>query len=347
MPAQYFVQQVFSATGDATLMNTNTETLMFGRFAHKEGSRTVPRGALTVGDVIRVTCTGRMTVGVDGTEDERPMAEFKLYFPPGDANLGGFTFTAKNGRLNGSVTIFFEFLLTIRANGRVAANGVGAFGNAADNVVGSGPATGPINLRNPNGNEIDLSVAFNFASNNFSVTLDQCVIEYMVAVTLPPPMDAVMEVGTINGSAPPATLALASTYAGILSSSTFYGPLYAATAYQDLGTINNTQSTTFTYQGAEGGGGVAVGTRWSDSGQQGDFAYVDTNSAPPVIRLYEMLGGWVLGSPTTSSSLSITSGNSYTLAVLDDGTNVTASMTDDVGLKSCSITAAARCPIPR
>lgn len=55
---------------------------------------------------------------------------------------------------------------------------------------------------------------------------------------------------------------MAATYTGTLSSSVIYaGTWYAATAYQDLGTTKNTVAATFTYQGAEGGGGVAVGLR--------------------------------------------------------------------------------------
>ena len=113
---------------------------------------------------------------------------------------------------------------------------------------------------------------------------------------------------------------------------------YAATAYQNLGTSNNTVAATFTYQGAEGNGGVAVERRWNDSSQEGDFAFVNTGATPPVIALQELTGGWTAGTSANSSALTLTAGSSYTLTITDNGTTVTAYLYDDVGLQSCNIT---------
>ena len=110
------------------------------------------------------------------------------------------------------------------------------------------------------------------------------------------------------------------------------------TAYRNLGTSNNTVAATFTYQGAEGAGGVAVGLRWNDSTQAGDLAFINTNASPPVIALRELTAGWISGTSSNSSSLTLTAGNTYVLTITDNGTTITAYLYDDVGLQTCSIT---------
>ena len=147
-----------------------------------------------------------------------------------------------------------------------------------------------------------------------------------------------MEAGNIDGNTS-GTFTLSGSDTGKLSASAVFASTWnAATAYYDLGTSNNGVSVTFTYQGAEGGGGVAAGLRWNNSTQEGDFAFIDTSSTPPVIKLYETTAGWSSGTSATSSSLTLTSGNSYTLTIFDNGTTVTATLTDDVGPQSCTFT---------
>ena len=148
-----------------------------------------------------------------------------------------------------------------------------------------------------------------------------------------------IEFGTIDGTSS-GTFGLTGSDTGTTSSSAVYaGTLAAATAYQDLGTSNNTVPVTFTYEGPEGGGGAAVGLRWDDSSQEGDFAYVNTGSTPPVIVLSELTAGWAAGTSANSIPLALTAASSYTLTLVDDGTTITASLTDDLGVvKSCSIT---------
>ena len=117
----------------------------------------------------------------------------------------------------------------------------------------------------------------------------------------------------------------------------FNSTLSAATAYQDIGTSNNTVSVTFKYQGAEGNGGVAVGLRWNDSAQAGELAYINTTSTPRV-ALWELSGSWGLVSSTNSVTLSLTVGNTYTLTITDSSTAITASITDDVATRTYSLT---------
>ena len=147
-----------------------------------------------------------------------------------------------------------------------------------------------------------------------------------------------MESGSIDGHTS-GTFTLTGSDTGTLSASIFFaGTWKAATAYYDLGTTNNFVSVTFTYQGPEGGGGVAAGLRWDDSAQEGDFAFIDTSSTPPVIQLYETTAGWSTGTSASSSALTLTSGNSYTLTIFDNGTTVSAMLTDDVGTQGCTFT---------
>lgn len=70
--------------------------------------------------------------------------------------------------------------------------------------------------------------------------------------------------------------------------------------------------------------------RWDDSSQLGDFAYINTASTPPVIVLQELTTGWAAGTAATSIPLALTTGNSYTLTVSDNGSAITASLTDDL-----------------
>lgn len=147
-----------------------------------------------------------------------------------------------------------------------------------------------------------------------------------------------MGYGTIDGSTS-GTITLIGKDRGRSSSSAVYGGTWtAATCYRNLGTSNNTVAVTFTYQGAEGGGGAAVGLRWNHSSQLGDFAFINTNASPPVIALRELTSGWTSGTSATSSSLTLTAGNTYTLTITDDGSTVTAYLYDDAGLQSCNIT---------
>ncbi len=69
------------------------------------------------------------------------------------------------------------------------------------------------------------------------------------------------------------------------------------------------------------GGGVAVGVRWSHSSQDGDFAFINTNATPPVMELHELTSGWTAGQSVASSSLNLTVGNTYTLVIVDNGTD--------------------------
>ena len=111
-----------------------------------------------------------------------------------------------------------------------------------------------------------------------------------------------MESGSIDGHTS-GTFTLAGNDTGTLSTSVFIASTWkAATAYYDHGTSNNGVAVTFTYAGAEGGGGVAAGLRWNNSTQEGDFAFINTNSSPPVIELYETTAGWSSGSSATSSA---------------------------------------------
>lgn len=147
---------------------------------------------------------------------------------------------------------------------------------------------------------------------------------------------AMMEQGKINEYVPPNTFSVAGVLTGTLAASAVYssGTFYGATAYQDLGTAGNTSTVTFTYQGAEAAGGVAVGVRLKNSAGQGVFAFID--SSGPSVKIYEMSSGWVYVQ-TASTSLTLTTGNSYTLTLADNGTAVTASITDDTSVKTCNI----------
>ena len=110
-----------------------------------------------------------------------------------------------------------------------------------------------------------------------------------------------MEAGSIDGNTSGTFTPTGSDYGTLSASAVFASTWNAATAYYDLGTSGNGVSVTFTYQGAEGGGGVAAGLRWDNSTQEGDFAFIDTSSTPPVIKLYETTAGWSSGTSATSS----------------------------------------------
>ncbi len=147
-----------------------------------------------------------------------------------------------------------------------------------------------------------------------------------------------MEFGTIDSNTS-GNFALTGSNTGTLSASAIFdASLCAATAFQNIGTSNNTVSVTFTFHGSEGGGGVAVGLRWNHSSQEGDLAYIDTSGSHPILKLWDMSSGWSLAGSADTSFLTMTSGNSYTLTITDNGSTVTASITDDVGLKTCNVT---------
>ena len=158
---------------------------------------------------------------------------------------------------------------------------------------------------------IDFRVTLTYPGNT-PVTVNQCFVEVTDSAVVVVPGQQLRK-GTLTAP-PPGELAVAGDYRGTLSATTaLAGTLYAATASQDLGSSNNTQSVAFTYEGPEAGGGIAAGLRWSDLGQQGDFAFVNTGASPPVIKLIEMLNAWGSSSTASSSSLTLTSGNSYAL----------------------------------
>ncbi len=155
--------------------------------------------------------------------------------------------------------------------------------------------------------------------------------------TVAPPRPANMEQGDINGNVPPDTFTPGGAMVGTLSASAVYvgGTYYGATAYQDHGTSGTTSSVTFNYQGTEAAGGVTTGVRWDDSAQEGIFAFID--SSGPTLKIYEMSSGWVYVQDA-STSLTLSTDNSYTLTLADNGSVVTASITDDSGVQTCSIT---------
>lgn len=146
-----------------------------------------------------------------------------------------------------------------------------------------------------------------------------------------------MQRGSIDGVLPPATFAPAAPMVGTLASTAAYlgATVYDASATRDLGTTANTSTVSFTYMGAEVSGGVSVGVRWNESSQQGIFAYID--SSGPSVKIYEMSSGWV-SVQTASATLSLTSGNSYTLTLADNGSVVTATILDNTGVRTCNIT---------
>jgi Chitobiase/beta-hexosaminidase C-terminal domain len=187
-------------------------------------------------------------------------------------------------------------------------------------------------------NVLDISLVPSAGRFPIIATLEQCFVEY-----LPSPGGGAaavwhMEAGAINGFTS-GTFGPTGNDTGQTSSTKVYASstLYGATAYMDVSATGNTVFVGFVYQGPEGGGGVAAGLRWSDSSHVGDLAYVDTSSTP-VIRLLEMTSGWASGASASSSSLTLAPGNAYVLVVVDTGSTIVASIVDDVGEQSCTIT---------
>lgn len=337
----WYMQPWFA--GRSVTETRGATTYLLRTFPTVWGSRSFPRGSLEAGKVIRLTASGAVGWLFNEPPEDDPAIVFSICFP-GDAPICSGTLSLNKDdivlRRDSSTGFLAEFLLTIRGSGRngVVAGGIISFdsGRQWNLILGSPPTyvdTGA-------GAEIDLRVTLAYPANTH-VLLDQCLVEISsLAVVVIPGQD--VAVGAVNGTTSGNVLAAAASYVGRLSAANvFAGGLCAANAFQDLGTTGNSQSASFTYQGPEAGGGVAVGTRWSDLGQQGDLAYLNTSATPPVITLIDMPGGWVSGSSSNSSGLTLTSGNSYTLEIDDDGTTVTASLVDDVGLQTTSITPAA------
>ena len=176
------------------------------------------------------------------------------------------------------------------------------------------------------------------AEGNVSEAMDFDVPMIALAFsTVAPPRPANMEQGDIDGNVPPDTFTPGGAMVGTLSAIAVYvgGTYYGATAYQDLGTVGNTSSVTFNYQGTEAAGGATAGVRWDDSAQEGIFAFID--STGPTLKIYEMSSGWIYVQDA-STLLTLTPGNGYTLTLADNGSVVTASITDDSGVQTCSIT---------
>ena len=297
------------------------------------GNLLYPAGTASVGDIVRVFAWGNTQFGT-ATDQYRVTA----YFNPGASTRGAYAaYTGNVPFVTGGLTEWLFFVqITIRATG---ANG-SAFCDAIFlNLLGRGSSSGnysiPFDSTVDNNLDISLQVLMRGV-----VTLQQCSVERLPAPAAGGGIAFNMGPGVIDGNVSPATFYTTGSDTGVLSSSTVYmsGTLYGATAYYDVSATGNTVWVDFTYQGAEGGGGVAVGLRWNNSTQDGDFAYIDTNSSPPVIRLCEMTTGWTSGTTAASSSLSLTAGNNYTLVIVDTGSSIIASIADDVGTKTCNIT---------
>ena len=149
-----------------------------------------------------------------------------------------------------------------------------------------------------------------------------------------------MEFGSINGNSSPATFNLTGSNSGVTSATGVpgFGGDYVASALQDIGTTNNTVSVVFTYGGAGGTGGVMAGLRWNDAGEAGSQAFIEA-IPPAYLQMVEMYGGgWAYVQFAAYKALALTTGNTYTLTISDDGTAVTASIVDDVGTQSTSFT---------
>ncbi len=276
--------------------NNQPQNLLSGAAASISGSATFPANTLQAGGIIRLTAWGSLRTTADpGT------VQMTLKWGRGNVLIGG-TLAVRMPPNQGFMEWEFFAMITLRPPAdapQLVCEGFFYCPSISTNTILPRGSI-PIGIENPNiagrlnqfawvrsvANELQLIGQLSVAAPNQILVLEQCSIEYLPPgerLARPPEPQGV-GAGTVNGST--TTLPLAGTYTGKLSASAVYGStLYAATAFQDLGTVNNTQAATFTYGGAEGGGGVAVGTRWSDLGQEGDFAYVDTNSTPPVIRL--------------------------------------------------------------
>src|ERR1019366_6438953 len=108
-------------------------------------------------------------------------------------------------------------------------------------------------------------------------------------------------------------------FSGSITSSLFpYAPLLGgcsgAIAFRNLGTTANAPSVTFTH--ALGSSGVAFATRWNSAGLAGFLVFVEGNNQ---IFLTENNGALL-----TSTPITLTVGNSYTLSLADSGTAVPA-----------------------
>jgi hypothetical protein len=153
--------------------------------------------------------------------------------------------------------------------------------------------------------------------------------------------------GAIDGNVPPATFNFSGSDTGVAGTSQFSNNQYWAVAYRDLGTVKNTVGVTFTWHGIDGFGGPMVMTRvkiTAGTGVQASLVFrggglqillVDCNGLPTWSFTMFAFSGNVLA---------FTLGNSYTLWIDDDGTNVTGHMVDDNGLQSVSFVPVASDP---
>jgi hypothetical protein len=258
-------------------------------------------GASSVGDVSRLVAWGT-TIGGGGLGN----LQVQAFFNPG--GIGGLMAQCGDGVLGARYDWCFVLQFTVRslgAQGKIQCDAYFGVGDSNLRLYNFG--RGEITFDSTVDNQLRLVLR---PSAGVTATLQECTIE-----RLPPPrrgglFGRGMAQGTINGATPPAILPTSSSYSGTLSASVAYASTwYAATAFLEVGTNNITQAITFTYQGAEGGGGPAVGLRWSQAGQQGNFAFINTNASPPVIALRELTSGWTSGTSATSSSLTLTPGN--------------------------------------
>lgn len=346
LDALYYVQPWFAMrTAKASSRMTDVTYFLGGLTGDQKYGQTGFRAnTLEPGVVIRLTASGHAEYAFESIPDPLPRIAFGLCFPGRSPICSGFLEFGPRmpmqETLAGDIAFWAEFLLTIRKEGRggVVASGMVTFGSGNQWNLAFGP--GLEEFESGQATAIDLRAVLTHPGN-ILVTLEQCFVELTGGAVVEVP-GLVAAQGVINGTGAGGALATAGSYSGTLSSSVSYaGSLFASAASQNLGSTSNAQSITFTYQGPEAGGGVAAGTRWSDLGQQGDLAFVNTSAMPPTITLIDMPGGWASGASNNSSGLTLTSGNSYALTIADDGVSITASLVDDAGLQTVFLTPAA------
>jgi Lipase (class 3) len=154
--------------------------------------------------------------------------------------------------------------------------------------------------------------------------------------------------GQIDGNNPPATFNLTGSDLGVAGTTGFDDSQYWAVAYQDIGTTNNTLAITFRWNGLDGFGGVCGFVRVDVATTSGVEASISYHFGSPQILLLDRAGGagWSFHAFAYNNvNLTMTIGNYYTLTTADDGTTVTASLIDDVGLQSVSLVPTAASPL--
>jgi hypothetical protein len=291
-----------------------------------------------VGDTVRITATGSVAT------PEAASVDFEVFLGPvanPGAALGFITLDLDPG----TVSLFIEFLLTFQPNPQ-GANAIGVAANGT--VVSSDDVADKTNLPGwaqrdlTQDNRVDLFVDASGQNANLVLLLDQLVIEFLTAGYTRGPYQVMAQQllwplieGFLNGLGVGA-VAPGPANTGKTAATALYlgGTFYGADAYQDTGKTNNTVSVAFTYGGSEASGGVAAGLRWNFAGQQGIFAYID--SSGPYIKIFEMSSGWAYVQEA-QATLTLTTGNRYTLTVSDNGAGAAASITDDSGQQSCQI----------